>query len=112
MKSKLDGMGIRRSTPNVSVVDFVGRVSRDVSKEEVNKVLEQEATGRLKGILAYITEPLVSMDFNTSSYSSAVDAALTSVVGGRMVKVLSWYDNEFGYASRLADLALYMGERL
>jgi glyceraldehyde 3-phosphate dehydrogenase len=112
LKGKLDGMAIRVPTPNVSVVDFVGRVSRDVTKEEVNKVLEQEANGRLKGILAYVTEPLVSMDFNTSSYSSAVDAALTSVIDGRLVKVLSWYDNEFGYASRLVDLALYMGERL
>jgi glyceraldehyde 3-phosphate dehydrogenase len=112
LKGKLDGMAIRVPTPNVSVVDFVGRVRREVTKEEVNKVLEQEATGRLKGILAYITEPLVSMDFNTSSYSSAVDAALTSVIEGRLVKVLSWYDNEFGYASRLVDLALYMGERL
>jgi glyceraldehyde 3-phosphate dehydrogenase len=112
LKGKLDGMAIRVPTPNVSVVDFVGRVSREVTKEEVNKVLEQEATGRLKGILAYITEPVVSIDFNTSSYSSAVDAALTSVVDGRLVKVLSWYDNEFGYASRLVDLAVYMGERL
>jgi glyceraldehyde 3-phosphate dehydrogenase len=94
------------------VVDFVGRTSRDVSKEEVNKALEDAANGRLKGILAYSTEPLVSADFNTSFYSSIVDAALTSVIDGRMVKVLSWYDNEFGYASRLADLAVYIGERL
>ncbi len=112
LKGKLDGMAIRVPTPNVSVVDFVGRVSRDVIKEEVNKVLEDAANGRLKGILAYNTEPLVSADFNTSHYSSIVDAALTSVIDGRLVKVLSWYDNEFGYASRLADLAVYIGERL
>jgi glyceraldehyde 3-phosphate dehydrogenase len=112
LKGKLDGMAIRVPTPNVSVVDFVGRTSRDVSKEEVNKALEAAAKGRLKGIMAYSTEPLVSTDFNTSSYSSIVDAALTSVIDGRMVKVLSWYDNEFGYASRLADLAAYIGERL
>ena len=112
LEGKLDGMAIRVPTPNVSVVDFVGRMSRDVSKEEVNKALEEAANGRLQGILAYSTEPLVSVDFNTSSYSSIVDAALTSVIENRMVKVLSWYDNEFGYASRLADLAVYMGERL
>jgi glyceraldehyde 3-phosphate dehydrogenase len=112
LEGKLDGMAIRVPTPNVSVVDFVGRMSRDVSKDEVNKALEEAANGRLKGILAYSTEPLVSMDFNTSSYSSIVDAALTSVIENRMVKVLSWYDNEFGYASRLADLAVYIGERL
>ena len=112
LEGKLDGMAIRVPTPNVSVVDFVGRVSRDVSKEEVNKALEEAANGRLQGILGYSTEPLVSVDFNTSSYSSIVDAALTSVIENRMVKVLSWYDNEFGYASRLADLAVYIGERL
>ncbi len=112
LKGKLDGMAIRVPTPNVSVVDFVGRVSREVSKEEVNGALEEAAGGRMKDILFYSTEPLVSSDFNTSSYSSIVDSALTSVMGGRLVKVLSWYDNEFGYASRLADLAVYMGERL
>lgn len=112
LKGKLDGMAIRVPTPNVSVVDFVGRVSRDVTKEEVNKALEEAANGRLKGILAFSTEPLVSTDFNTSFYSSIVDAALTSVMDNRMVKVLSWYDNEFGYACRLVDLAVYMGERL
>jgi glyceraldehyde 3-phosphate dehydrogenase len=112
LKGKLDGMAIRVPTPNVSVVDFVGRVSREVTKEQVNGALEEAATGRMKDILFYSTEPLVSADFNTSSYSSIVDAALTSVLEGRLVKILSWYDNEFGYASRLADLAVYMGERL
>jgi glyceraldehyde 3-phosphate dehydrogenase len=112
LKGKLDGMAIRVPTPNVSVVDFVGRMSREVTKEEVNSALGDAANGRLKGILAYSTEPLVSADFNTSFYSSIVDAALTSVIDGRMVKVLSWYDNEFGYASRLADLAVFIGEKL
>ncbi|MGD8373126.1 MAG: type I glyceraldehyde-3-phosphate dehydrogenase [Syntrophobacterales bacterium] len=112
LKGKLDGMAIRVPTPNVSVVDFVGRVSREVTADEVNRALEEAANGRMKGILAYSTEPLVSADYNTSTYSSIVDAALTSVIGGRLVKVLSWYDNEFGYASRLADLAVFMGERL
>jgi glyceraldehyde 3-phosphate dehydrogenase len=112
LKGKLDGMAIRVPTPNVSVVDFVGRMGREVTKEEVNSALEDAANGRLKGFMSYSTEPLVSADFNTSFYSSIVDAALTSVIDGRMVKVLSWYDNEFGYASRLADLAVYIGERL
>ncbi len=112
LKGKLDGMAIRVPTPNVSVVDFVGRVSREVTKEQVNGALEEAASGRMKDILFYSTEPLVSSDFNTSSYSSIVDSALTSVLEGRLVKILSWYDNEFGYASRLADLAVYMGERL
>jgi glyceraldehyde 3-phosphate dehydrogenase len=112
LKGKLDGMAIRVPTPNVSVVDFVSRVSREVTREQVNGALEEAAGGRMKDILFYSTEPLVSSDFNTSSYSSIVDSALTSVLEGRLVKVLSWYDNEFGYASRLADLAVYMGERL
>jgi glyceraldehyde 3-phosphate dehydrogenase len=112
LKGKLDGMAIRVPTPNVSVVDFVGRVSREVTADEVNRALEEAANGRMKGILAYSTEPLVSADYNTSDYSSIVDAALTSVIEGRLVKVLSWYDNEFGYASRLADLAVFMGAKL
>jgi glyceraldehyde 3-phosphate dehydrogenase len=112
LKGKLDGMAIRVPTPNVSVVDFVGRVSREVTADEVNRALEEAANGRMKGILAYSTEPLVSADYNTSAYSSIVDAALTSVIEGRLVKVLSWYDNEFGYASRLADLAVFMGAKL
>ncbi|UCG13200.1 MAG: type I glyceraldehyde-3-phosphate dehydrogenase [Deltaproteobacteria bacterium] len=112
LKGKLDGMAIRVPTPNVSVVDFVGRVGREVTKEEVNNAFKEAANSRLKGILAYSDEPLVSSDFNTSSYSSIVDADVTSVMEGRLVKVLSWYDNEFGYASRLVDLAVYMGQRL
>ena len=105
-------MAIRVPTPNVSVVDFVCRLSSEVTTEQVNTALEKAANGRLQGILSFSTEPLVSVDFNTSSYSSIVDADSTSVMEGRLVKVLSWYDNEFGYASRLVDLALYLGERL
>ena len=112
LKGKLDGMAIRVPTPNVSVVDFVCRLSREVTGDQVNTAFEEAANDRLKGILSFSTEPLVSVDFNTSSYSSIVDAASTSVMEGRLVKVLSWYDNEFGYASRLVDLAVYMGERL
>jgi glyceraldehyde 3-phosphate dehydrogenase len=112
LKGRLDGMAIRVPTPNVSLIDLVARVGREVTKEEVNGAFEEAANGKMKGILAYNTEPLVSVDFNTSTYSSIVDAPLTNVIGGRMVKVLSWYDNEHGYANRLVDFALYVGERL
>lgn len=87
LKGKLDGLSIRVPTPNVSLVDLVCRVGRDVTKEEVNDVLEQAANGPLKGILQYVTEELVSVDFNHSSYSSSVDSRLTNVMAGRMVKI-------------------------
>jgi glyceraldehyde 3-phosphate dehydrogenase len=109
LKGKLDGLAIRVPTPNVSLVDFVCRVGRTVTRDEVNQTLEDAANGPLKGIIRYVTEPLVSVDFNHTSYSSSVDAALTTVIEGRMVKVLSWYDNEYGYSNRLIDLAVYMG---
>jgi glyceraldehyde 3-phosphate dehydrogenase len=112
LQGKLDGMAIRVPTPNVSLVDFVARVNRSTTAEQVNGALDEAAKGPMKGILACTTEPLVSVDHNTSPYSSIVDAPLTSVLEGRLVKVLAWYDNEFGYANRLVDLALYMGERL
>lgn len=108
LKGKLDGLAIRVPTPNVSLVDLVCRVGRDVTRDEVNKVFEEAANGPLKGVLRYVDEELVSCDFNHTSYSSNVDSMLTSVMQGRMVKVLSWYDNEYGYSSRLADLALMM----
>lgn len=110
LKGKLNGMSIRVPTPNVSLVDFVCQIERDVSKEEINNALREASEGRLKGILGYSTEPLVSIDYNHSPYSSIVDAALTDVVDGRLVKVLSWYDNEYGYSNRLADLALLMAK--
>lgn len=112
LKGKLDGVAIRVPTPNVSLVDLVARVGRDVTKEEVNKVLEDAANGQMKGILQFVTEALVSIDFNHTSYSSSVDASLTNVIGGRMVKVFSWYDNEYGYSSRLADLAVMMAKSI
>ncbi len=110
LKGKLNGMSIRVPTPNVSLVDFVCQVGRDVTEEEINDALKEASETRLRGILAYSTEPLVSTDYNHSPYSSIVDAALTSVVDGRLVKVLSWYDNEYGYSNRLADLALLMAK--
>ena len=109
LKGKLDGLAIRVPTPNVSLVDFVCRVGREVTKDQVNRTLEEAASGPLQGIIRYVTEPLVSVDFNHTSYSSSVDAALTTVIEGRLVKVLSWYDNEYGYSNRLIDLAVYMG---
>ena len=110
LKGKLDGVAIRVPTPNVSLVDLVARVGRDVTREEVNKVLEEAANGPLKGILNYVTEELVSVDFNHTYFSSSVDSKLTNVIGGRMVKIFSWYDNEFGYSSRAADLAVMIGK--
>jgi glyceraldehyde 3-phosphate dehydrogenase len=110
LKGKLDGFAVRVPTPNVSLVDLVCRLGKDVTKEEVNKVFEEAAAGPLKGILNYVTEELVSIDFNHTYFSSNVDAKLTNVIGGSMVKVCSWYDNEFGYSSRVADLAVMIGE--
>ncbi len=111
LKGKLDGLAVRVPTPNVSLVDLVCRVGRDVTKEEVNGVLEEAARGPLKGILQYVTEELVSIDFNHTYYSSNVDSRLTNVLAGRMVKILSWYDNEYGYSSRVAELAVMIGSR-
>jgi glyceraldehyde 3-phosphate dehydrogenase len=112
LKGKLDGLAIRVPTPNVSLVDLVCRIGREATKDEVNRALAEAAAGPLKGILRYVTEPLVSIDFNHTTYSSSVDAALTSVIDRRLVKVLSWYDNEYGYSNRLIDLAVFIGKYL
>ncbi len=112
MKGKLDGIAIRVPTPNVSLVDLVCRLGRDVTKDEVNKVFEEAANGPMKGILNYVTKELVSVDFNNTAFSSNVDAALTNVIGGRMVKIFSWYDNETGYSNRVVDLAVMVGKSL
>jgi len=112
LEGRLDGLAIRVPTPNVSLVDLVCRVGRDVTREEVNKVMEEAANGPLKGILRYVTEELVSIDFNHTYYSSSVDSRLTHVIAGRMVKVFSWYDNEYGYSSRAAELAVMLGNSL
>jgi glyceraldehyde 3-phosphate dehydrogenase len=112
LKGRLDGLSIRVPTPNVSLVDFVATVSRATSREEVNAALSAAAEGELKGILSVSSLPLVSIDFNGSSYSSVVDAELTNVMGGTLVKVMSWYDNEMGFSHRMVDLAVYIGERL
>jgi glyceraldehyde 3-phosphate dehydrogenase len=104
LAGKLDGMAIRVPTPNVSVVDVVYTVDRDTTVEEVTQALRDAADGPMKGILAVSDEPLVSVDYNGDAHSSTVDAALIRVIDGRMVKVIAWYDNEWGYSSRVVDL--------
>ena len=106
LKGKLNGMSIRVPTPTVSLVDVTVETDREVKAEEVNKAFEKAANGDLKGILDYEERPLVSNDYKKNPHSSIIDAMSTEVIGGNMVKVLSWYDNEWGYSSRLADLAV------
>jgi glyceraldehyde 3-phosphate dehydrogenase len=108
LKGKLDGMAVRVPTPNVSVVDLVVETERQTTVEEVNAAFKKAAEGPLRGILEFCEQPLVSRDFNGNPASSIVDAEITSVIGGNMVKVLSWYDNEWGYSNRLLDLTRYM----
>ncbi len=112
LSGKLNGFAMRIPTPNVSVVDLVCETEKNVTVEEVNQVLEKAANNELKGILAYSDLPLVSIDYNGNPNSSIVDAQSTMVIGDNMVKVVSWYDNEWGYSCRLVDLAAYVGERL
>ncbi len=104
LKGKCDGFAIRVPTPNVSVVDLVAVLDKPTTVEEVNAKLKAASEGPLKGILGYTEEPLVSSDFMHDARSSIVDASMTRVMGGDMVKVLAWYDNEWGYSSRLVDL--------
>ncbi len=109
LEGKMDGMAIRVPTPDVSLVDVVFQTEKSTTIEEVNDVLRQAASGPLKGILAVTDEPLVSVDFIGDSHSSVVDALSTNVIGGTMVKVLSWYDNEWGFSNRLVDLTKIIG---
>ncbi len=108
LKGKLDGMAIRVPTPNVSLVDLVVEVEKDTTVEEVNQLFREESAGRLKGVLRVEEEPLVSIDFNGDAASSIVDGLSTKVMENRMVKVLSWYDNEWGYSSRVKDLIKFI----
>ena len=112
LKGKLNGMSIRVPTPNVSVVDLVAELGKEVTAEEINAALKKAAEGPMKGILQYSEEPLVSTDLNGNPHSSIVDGASTMVLEGKMVKILSWYDNEWGYSTRLRDLILYIGKRI
>ncbi len=110
LKGKLDGSSIRVPTPNVSVVDLTFTPSRDTTKEEVNALLKAAAEGPLKGVLAYTDEPLVSIDFNHDSHSSTIDSRETTVIEGKLVRVLSWYDNEWGFSNRMVDTAGVIGK--
>ena len=105
LKGKLDGMAIRVPTANVSLVDLTVELSKATTAEEINAAMKKAAEGPLKGILRYVEEPLVSVDFNHTPYSSEFDALSTKVIEGKMAKVLAWYDNEWGYSCRMADLA-------
>jgi glyceraldehyde 3-phosphate dehydrogenase len=112
VKGRIDGMAIRVPTADVSVVDLVAELDRDVTADEVNAAFRAAADGPMAGILGVSDEPLVSIDYTTDPRSSIVDALSTSVMDGRMVKVLSWYDNEWGYSTRVVDLVRYVGARL
>ncbi|RXZ78715.1 type I glyceraldehyde-3-phosphate dehydrogenase [Paenibacillaceae bacterium] len=111
LKGKLNGMAMRVPTPNVSVTDLVAEVRENVTVEQVNAALKEAAEGPLKGILKYSDEPLVSSDYNGDPASSTIDALSTMVVEGNMVKVISWYDNEWGYSNRVVDLAAYIASK-
>lgn len=111
LQGKLDGFAMRVTTPNVSVVDLTAELNKDVTADEVNAAMKKWADGPMKGILQYVDEPLVSVDFNGNPHSSMFDATLTKVMEKRMVKIISWYDNEWGYSSRLRDLVLTIKKR-
>jgi len=108
LKGKFDGISVRVPTPNVSLVDVVMNVERSTSAEEVNQALKNAANEELQGILAFSEEPLVSIDFKGNPNSSIVDAGNTKVIDGTCVKILSWYDNEWGYSCRVRDLVKYI----
>jgi len=111
LKGKLDGYAMRVPTPDVSVVDFVGVVEKQTSAEEVNAALKAAAENDLKGILAYTEDPVVSSDMMHNANSSIVDAGLTKVLDGNLVKVVAWYDNEWGYSSRVVDLIAFLAQK-
>ena len=112
VEGRIDGMAIRVPTADVSLVDLVAELERDVTEEEVNNAFQTAADGPMAGVLGVSNEPLVSIDYTSDPRSSTVDALSTSVMDGRMVKVLSWYDNEWGYSSRVVDLVGFVGAQL
>jgi glyceraldehyde 3-phosphate dehydrogenase len=112
LKGKLNGFAMRVPTPNVSVVDLVAHTKKEVTAESVNQALKDAANGPLKGLLAVSDAPLVSIDFGGNKHSSIVDSDLTMIVEKRMVKVLAWYDNEWGYSNRLIELAGIVANKL
>jgi glyceraldehyde 3-phosphate dehydrogenase len=111
LKGKLDGYAMRVPTPDVSVVDLVVVLKKDATTEEVNAALQKAAEGELKGILGYTTDPVVSTDMLHNSNSSIVDSDLTKVIAGNLAKVVAWYDNEWGYSSRVVDLIDFFGKK-
>lgn len=112
LKGKLDGMAIRVPTSNVSVVDLTFKSTKPMTVETINAAVKEAANGKLKGILQYVDEPLVSIDFNGDKHSSSFDAKCTAVSGDNVAKVISWYDNESGYSKRLCELASLVAEKL
>jgi glyceraldehyde 3-phosphate dehydrogenase len=108
LNGKLHGMALRVPTPTVSIVDLVADLEKESTAEQVNNAFMTASEGKLKGILGYSQEPLVSSDFKGVPLSSIIDAPNTMVIGGNMVKIMSWYDNEWGYCCRLADLASFV----
>ena len=112
LKGKFDGLAVRVPTPTVSLVDFVADVEKETTTEELHKVFKEAAAGPLNGILGFCDEPLVSIDFKGDPRSSIVDAGFTMAFQGSMVKVMAWYDNEWGYSVRTADLAKFIGDQL
>ena len=109
LKGKLDGVAFRVPTPNVSLVDFTFVPKRETSAEEINEAIRAAADGPMKGVLGYHEEPLVSIDFNHDSHSSTVDLGATKVLEGKLVRVASWYDNEWGFSNRMSDIAALLG---
>ncbi|MEE8423162.1 MAG: type I glyceraldehyde-3-phosphate dehydrogenase [Thermodesulfobacteriota bacterium] len=111
LKGKLDGLAVRVPTPNVSLIDLVAELEKDASEKDVNNAIRNASEGSFKGILQYCDEPLVSIDFKGNPHSSIFDALSTKVLGNRMVKVLAWYDNEWGFSCRMRDLACFIASK-
>jgi glyceraldehyde 3-phosphate dehydrogenase len=111
LKGKFDGISVRVPTPNVSLVDVVINVEKETTTEEVNQVLKNAANEELKGILAFSEEPLLSIDFRGNPNSSIVDAENTKVIDGKTMKILAWYDNEWGYSCRVRDLVKFIADK-
>jgi len=112
LKGKLDGIAVRVPTPNVSLVDLTATLEKDADEKSINAAMKKASEGPLKGILAYSEGPVVSVDLNGNPASSIFDAPLTKVLGGRLVKIFSWYDNEWGYSNRLADVTAFVASKL
>ena len=108
LKGKIDGLSVRVPTPNVSMVDFTGELKKSTTKDELNAAFKKASEGALKGVLGFVSEPLVSCDFNGDIHSSTIDADCTAVLEGNFVKVISWYDNESGFSARMIDLTAHM----